>query len=104
MAGRSPIAVRIQGQDYRISGDGDPGHAEQVQAAASLVDETMAKIRERTGTVDSVNLAVLAALNIARRHVALRDSVEAAPERIEPERIEALIELVESTAGPPARR
>jgi len=68
-----PIHVRILDRDYRIASDGEGASRERILAAASLVDETMRRIRERTGTVDTVSVAVLAALNVARRYVALRD-------------------------------
>ncbi len=102
MGDRTSISVRIQGLDYRIASDGDPESVEQVQAAAALVDETMAKIHKRSGTVDSVSVAVLAALNLAHRAIALREA-EAARERVDPERVRALIELVESTTGSAGR-
>jgi cell division protein ZapA (FtsZ GTPase activity inhibitor) len=105
VAERPSIQVRILGQDYRIASDGSPGAEEQIEAAASLVDETMQRIRERTGTVDTVHVAVLAALNVANRFVAQQDQAALPGEPIDPERVQALIELVESAAAessPPA--
>jgi len=67
---RRTVPVRIQGQDYRIRSDAP---ADLVTRAAQLVDETMARVRERTGTADSQDVAVLAALNIAHRLVAERE-------------------------------
>jgi len=101
MPARSSIGVRILGQDYRIASDGDPGAEEQIQAAASLVDETMRKICERTGTVDTLNVAVLAALNVAHRYIAQREALagRAPGEPIDPERVRSLIELVESATS-----
>jgi cell division protein ZapA (FtsZ GTPase activity inhibitor) len=97
MAARHSISVRILGQDYRIASDGDPAAEEQIQAAATLVDETMRKIRERTGTVDTLHIAVLAALNVANQYIAYREHPTATPgEPIDRERMHALIELVES--------
>jgi hypothetical protein len=64
---RRTVPVRIQGQDYRIRSESP---SDLIVRAASMVDETMARVRERTGTVDSQGVAVLAALNIAHRLVA----------------------------------
>jgi cell division protein ZapA len=56
------IAVTISGQRYRIRSD----EAEDVlHRAASYVDAVMARIRDRTGTVDSHDVAVLTALNLS---------------------------------------
>jgi cell division protein ZapA len=65
------IPVEILGQEYRIRSDSD---AETIRRAAALVDETMAKVRDRTGTVDSLDIAVLTALNIANHLISLRDA------------------------------
>ncbi len=92
MTPRRTVPVRIQGQDYRIRSDAP---ADLIVRAAAMVDETMARVRERTGTVDSFDVAVLAALNIAHRLVAERegpgDGSWLAAEDFRP-----LIELVEA--------
>lgn len=102
MTSRSSISVRILDRDYRIASGGDAASREQVEAAAAVVDETMRRIRDRTGTVDTLSVAVLAALNVANRYIALREGeADGAAERVDPERIRALVELVESaTTGP----
>ena len=97
MAAKHSIAVRILGQDYRIATDGEASSEEQIQAAATLVDETMRRIRERTGTVDTQHVAVLAALNVGNRCLALREEARRAQgEPMDPERVRALIERVEA--------
>lgn len=99
MTAKRSISVRILGQEYRIRSDADE---EAVQRVAVLVDETMAKIRARTRTVDTLDLAVLAALNLANELLALREGRSpsaAIGAAIDPERIGALIRLVESV-GP----
>ena len=65
------IPVEILGQEYRIRSDSD---ASTIRRAAALVDETMAKVRDRTGTVDTLDIAVLTALNIANHLISLRDA------------------------------
>jgi cell division protein ZapA len=63
MAARRSVAVQILGHEYRVRTDSDPS---EMQRVAVLVDETIARLRQRTGTVDSLDLAVMAALNLAR--------------------------------------
>ena len=65
------VPVEILGQEYRIRSDSD---ASTIRRAAALVDETMAKVRDRTGTVDTLDIAVLTALNIANHLISLRDA------------------------------
>jgi cell division protein ZapA (FtsZ GTPase activity inhibitor) len=60
------VAVRIRGQDFRIRSDEPP---EQLARIARTVDETMERIESRTGTVDSYDVAMLTALNLAREVV-----------------------------------
>ncbi len=88
---KQTIPVEIQGQQYRIRSGGDP---ESVQKAAKIVDETMGKLRQRASTVDSLDIAVLAALNLANQLIALQNESEAASS--ESSQIQALISLVEA--------
>lgn len=66
-----------------------------------MVDETMRKLRERTGTVDTLHIAVLAALNVAHRYMTHREGGgrPAGAESIAGERVRALIELVEAATA-----
>lgn len=101
MAAKRVVPVQILGQEYKVRGESD---AATVQRAAALLDETMKRVRERAGTVDSVDVAVLAALNLANRLVLLRD--ETASGRVVDERqLDDLLGLVEAavdTAADPA--
>ncbi len=92
------IAVWIMGQEYRIRSDAEES---TVQKAAAFVDETMTMIRERTGAVDSLNIAVLAALNIANHLIALRENLgdEQTIVPVPTEQVRELLELVESAAS-----
>jgi cell division protein ZapA len=56
------VKVEIYGQTYTLSGDLDETY---VQKLARYVDEKMAAVAEATQTVDSVRVAVLAAMAIA---------------------------------------
>ena len=81
-----PTTIKILGQEYRVRSDVDPEHLEEV---ASYVDEVLREVRKNTA--DSQNAAVLAALNIASELLQLR-GMEAVP----PDRLRALIDLVDS--------
>jgi cell division protein ZapA (FtsZ GTPase activity inhibitor) len=104
MSEKRPISVRILGKEYRIRNDAVD--ATGVERAAAVVEDTMAKIRKRTGRVDSLDLAVLAALNIANRLIAQRERYTAAQARqVDAEGLQDLIQRVESAlhadAAPP---
>jgi len=98
MTTKRTVPVQILGQEYRLRTDADEDF---VQRSATLVDETMRRIQGRTGTVDTRDLAVLTALNLANRVMDEARAVSTLPD----ERLTTLIELVESTleeAGPDA--
>jgi cell division protein ZapA len=56
------VKVEIYGQSYTLSGELDENY---VQKLARYVDEKMSSVAEGTQTVDSVRVAVLAAMSIA---------------------------------------
>ena len=63
------IQVEIFGQTYRVTAGAEPGYVEQL---AAHVDKEMREIGRQAGAVDSVRVAVLAALNIADECFRLR--------------------------------
>lgn len=88
------VAVRISGQEYRIRSDADES---SLQRVAHCVDVAMDQIRSRTGTVDTLDVAILTSLNLAREVLSLRErSSHSDAESSEPERLRELIELAES--------
>ena len=93
------VTVRIRGQEYRVRSEGD---AEGLQRIARTLDETMTRVAERTGTIDSLGVATLTALNLARELVELREG--GAEVGGDPERLRELIELAEGAleGAPPA--
>ena len=95
-ASKKTVQVKIQGRAYKIRADGDASAA-SVNRAAAMLDETIERVRIRAGTVDSVDVAVLAALNVANSLVLERETrtAPAVPEA----RVAALIELVEAALG-----
>jgi cell division protein ZapA (FtsZ GTPase activity inhibitor) len=91
------VAVRILGHEYKIRSDADEAWLQQV---AERVDSAMTQIRERTGTVDTLDIAILTSLNLAREVLTLRaqsDSLPVGASAVEGGRLRALIELAESS-------
>jgi cell division protein ZapA (FtsZ GTPase activity inhibitor) len=90
------VAVSIRGQEFRIRTDDDEA---SLQRVAKYLDDTMATVEKKTGTVDSLQLALLSALNLARELVELRERTGAqvpSAANLDPDRFESLIELAES--------
>jgi cell division protein ZapA len=67
------VSVDIYDQIYHLRGV-DPAHIERL---AALVDEKMRAVAAHGSTVDSLRVAVLAALNIADELIALRSRYDA---------------------------
>jgi cell division protein ZapA len=65
------IKIEIYGQTYYMQGDLDAAYVEDL---AKYVDEKMREVAEATHTVESMRVAVLAALAIADELHALRRS------------------------------
>ena len=62
MSAKRTVPVTIQGKQYRIRAEAD---GESIARAALLLDETIERVRARSATADSVDVAVLAGLNLA---------------------------------------
>ena len=76
--GSSTVHVEIFGQTYTVKAGTDPGYVEEL---AAYVDAQMREVGKAAGAVDSVRVAVLAALNIADECFRLRGQVRDADER-----------------------
>ena len=101
MATTNSVSVRLRGREFRIRGEEDP---KQLQRVAGYLDETMARVEEQTGAVDSLGVAMLTALNLAREVVDNRDR-QSASGGANPRRLRSLIELAEAALDtPPPRR
>jgi cell division protein ZapA len=72
------VHVEILGQTYAVKAGEDPGYVERV---AAFVDAQMKEVARASGAVDSVRVAVLAALNIADECFRLRREAEEAKSR-----------------------
>ena len=85
------MKVEIYDQTYTVAGDLEPDYVEEL---ARNVDTNMREIARATGIVDSVKVAVLAALAIADELHTLRQSRMEGPEELR-ERAERCLSLVE---------
>ena len=85
------VKVEIYGQSYTMAGDLDEGY---VQKLARHVDEKMRAVAAATQTVDSVRVAVLAALAIADELHTLRQEKGQRDEHLR-ERAEQCLTIVE---------
>ncbi len=74
------IRVEIYDQEYHVSGGLDP---EYIKKLAQFLDAKMRSIAERTHTVDSLRVAILAALNIADEYHQLNAKYEAKTREVE---------------------
>jgi len=61
----SVIQVEIFGQTYNLRSGGDAGY---VESLAAYVDAKMREVARETKAVDTMRVAILAALNIADEH------------------------------------
>ncbi len=67
------VKVEIYDQEYHMRGELD---AEYIRQLAEYLDSKMRSIADRTHTVDSLRVAVLAALNIADEYHQLKSRYE----------------------------
>jgi cell division protein ZapA (FtsZ GTPase activity inhibitor) len=98
------VTVLISGQEYRIRSEADEAWLQRV---AGYLDKAMSQVRERTGTVDTLDVAILTSLNLAREVLGLRARAESHREGeadVSDERLRGLIELAETAVGNGERR
>jgi cell division protein ZapA len=74
----SLVHVEIFGQDYAVRGGDDP---EYVESLAAFVDAQMKEVSRGSGAVDSLRIAILAALNIADERFRLTQEIDEARSR-----------------------
>ena len=74
------VHVQIFGQTYAVKAGSDPAYVEKL---AAFVDGQMTEVSRGAGAVDSLRVAVLAALNIADECFRLRDEKAQAGDGLE---------------------
>jgi len=85
------VKIEIYDQTYRFGDDQDE---EYLKKLAAYVDQKMRVVGESTRTVDSLKVAVLAALNIADEMFTLRDRQQEIDGPLR-KRVEKCVALVE---------
>lgn len=99
---KKTVQVQIAGKQYNVRSDAS---AAWLQRVASYVDRSMERIRSRTNAVDSLDVAVLTALNLARELVEVREGGPGSTHGtlLEHERLMALTDIAEAAleAGEP---
>jgi cell division protein ZapA len=73
------VHVEIFGQTYAVRAGGEPGFIEEL---AAQVDAQMREVSKQSGAVDTVRIAVLAALNIAAELKDARALVDQAGDKV----------------------
>jgi cell division protein ZapA len=71
--------VKIYNRTYNVLSSNDP---EYVKELARFVDERMREVSEQTPTVDTMKVAILAALNIADQYFAAKGELRALEEKV----------------------
>ena len=89
------VEVRIYDQVYHLRGETDEAHAQEL---AQQVDERMRAVAEVTGAVDSLRIAVLAALHLADELAQLRARQQELEGQIR-ERAERALDVVDRALG-----
>ena len=91
------MKIEIYDQSYNVNAD---QNEEYLNELAAYVDDKMRDVAEATRTVDSLKVAVLAALNIADEMFALRERQQQIEGPLR-ERVEKCVELVEKALAQP---
>ena len=89
-------AVKIYNQTYQVRSGNDP---EYIKRLAEYVDAKMTEVLEQTPTVDSLKVAVLAALNLADEYFSTRQRYETL-ERDVGERSRKMLTILEPLIDP----
>jgi cell division protein ZapA len=89
------VEVRIYDQVYHLRGETDEAHAQDL---ARQVDERMRAVAEVTGAVDSLRIAVLAALHLADELAQMRARQQELEGQIR-ERAERCLDVVDRALG-----
>ena len=87
------VQVKIAGKQYTVRTDEDE---EWLQHVARLVDEKMGQIKDRTGMVDTFDIAMLTCLNLAREIHDHRESQLESTTAVGDEQLKSLIEIAEA--------
>lgn len=101
MSSKRSVSVELRGKQFRVRSNDDE---ELLQRVAGYLNAAMLEVEQRTGTVDSLDVALLTGLNLARELVEIREGRQPSGNDVgpDPERLRVLIELGESALRAPA--
>lgn len=85
------VGVKIYNQTYYVRSGGD---AEYIRRLADFVDQRMREVFDQTPTVDTLKVAILAALTLADELLTARSNVEALNQEVS-EGSTRMLELLE---------
>lgn len=88
---KKTIEVHIMGQKFLVRSESDEHYVSRV---AEFVNEKVTEISRKTQSIPSLNVAILAAMNIADEYLRMRDKKEQIFQSVE-KRIRGLIELID---------
>lgn len=96
MTGKKSVEVVIMGKKFMVRADSDEGYVHEV---ARLVDNKITEIMGKIESVPSVNVVILAAMNLADELLRIRKSrTSIPPKQVEglKKKIQGLIDLVDN--------
>ena len=88
---KKAIEVSILGQKFQIKSDNSDTYVTKV---AEVVDQKMQDVLQSTKSVSSLNVAILAAMNITDEYLKMRDEKELKLKSLE-QKVQDLIELID---------
>ena len=94
------VTVRIMGHEYAVHCA--PDEHEALVASAEFLNERMSAIKKRGRALGAEKIAVMAALNIAREHLALKgDAAVASPDAKAVSRLRQMALDIDTALGNP---
>jgi cell division protein ZapA len=93
MANQESVEVNVLNQKFILKTDADDPR--YVQKVADFVNEKIFNLQKKTNSVSSLNLAILAALNIADDYFKIKNKKKESKLKLE-KRLKNLINVVES--------
>ena len=88
---KKPVEVVIMGKKFMVRSDSDPNY---VIAVANLVNQKIDEVLSKTKSPPSINVVILAAMNIADEHMKFRQKSEMTVNGTK-KKIEQMIELID---------
>lgn len=93
---RNTVTITLAGKEYRLRSEATEAGLQRV---ARYVDHAMKHIRDRTDTVDTQDVALLTALNLAREVLLLREQATLVEDFVKADsaaRLQGMIEQIEA--------